>query len=808
MKRCALLALWFASCTCGPSAPTQTPESEGEAVTIQNPSLPGVEGDAALDQRLAEALAAKGPDYVPRTRHMNGDAPMYTNRLIEETSPYLLQHAHNPVNWSPWGDEAFARARAEGKAVLLSVGYSTCHWCHVMEHESFEDEAIAEYINAHFVPIKVDREERPDIDAIYMSAVHAMTGRGGWPMTVVMTPDGDPFFAGTYFPPRSGVRGARRGFDGILRELAERYASAPSEVLAEAQNLSQRLMAQAAPQPPSGVPSASIIPQFARRIADGFDPVRGGFSRPPKFPQPARLGLLLRAARRQGDDALAEKVFFTLRKMAGGGMYDHAAGGFHRYSTDSEWLVPHFEKMLYDNAQLAVAYLEGYQASGDTDFVRVTREILDYVDREMRSPDGLFYSATDADSLAPGTDLNANGNANADGATHMEEGYHFTWTAAELEEAVRTGWSSERSTGPSERPGVDFALQALRSYHPMQPNFEGRIILHAPRTIGEVAASLSVERNVLQDTLRRIHAILREAREVRPAPLRDDKVLTAWNGLMVSAYAKAALAFADERYLEIATRAAEQLLGLVDDEGRLMRSRREGRVRHRAYLEDYAFLIAGLLDVHEASGDTRWGEAALTLQRELDAHFADRASDPEGGAYFVTADDAPALLTREKPFQDGAIPSGNSVQLDNLLRLEQLTGEERYRSQAESLLSAFGSALRRYGHAAPRMLMGLDRYTDTAREVVIASESAPYAQPSALMRSLGATFLPNRVATLVQGSTPSESALPFLRGKGPIDGEPTAYVCERGRCEQPAQDASTFERQLAPVLPYPTEETP
>lgn len=717
-----------------------------------------------LQARLDEALAAKGADYEPRTHHKDDDgSPEFTNRLILETSPYLLQHAHNPVNWFPWGDEAFERARAEDKPVLMSIGYSTCHWCHVMEVESFEDLEIARYINEHFIPVKVDREERPDVDDLYMTAVQMLTGRGGWPMTTVLTPDREPFFAGTYFPPRDGARGARVGFLTILRDLVTRYRDDRSTLVEQAQALSQRIRSVSQPRPPSSVPGNETLVAAGRTIARMYDERLGGFGRAPKFPQPSRVGFLLRLQRRSQDADQRAMADHTLAAMAAGGMYDHVGGGFHRYSVDARWLVPHFEKMLYDNAQLAVTYLEGYQATGEADFARVAREILDYVAREMRSPTGGFYSATDADSRTP------------DG--HLEEGWFFTWTPDELNDAL----------GP--------AAERVIRYYAVQPggNFEGRSILHTPEAHNDVARALSVTPEALRAEIDAARETLREVRARRPAPLRDDKILSAWTGLMVGAFARGALVLNEPRYAQVAAAAAEHVLeAMRDDEGRLMRSWLD-RPRHRAVLQDYAFMIDGLLELHEATGDPRWVREALALQSQQDAHYAD-----ETGGYFLTADDAEQLLVRDKPSSDGAIPSGNSVAASNLLRLAELTLEESHRQRAERLFAAFGDQLRQRGVGMTRMLSSLDRYLDTAREIVLVS--ANDASEAPMLNVIRGMYLPNRVLVRVRDVDAVGEAIPLARGKRLLPGEQvTAYVCERGHCERPTSDPAELRRQLSSI---------
>ena len=760
-----LLLLLVACGPCGrvPEPPRVEPAAAG--TDLADPDVPGaMHVSEQLQARLDEALAAKGADYEPRTHHLEDDgSPTFTNRLILETSPYLLQHAHNPVSWFPWGDEAFERARAENKPVLMSIGYSTCHWCHVMEVESFEDLEIAEYINANYIAVKVDREERPDVDDLYMTAVQALTGRGGWPMTTVLTPDREPFFAGTYFPPRDGARGARVGFLTILRDLATRYRDDRAELVEQARELSRRIREASAPQPPSSVPDAETLAATTRTLTRMYDARLGGFGRAPKFPQPSRVGFLLRARRLSGDDEPLAMAEHTLRAMAAGGMYDHAAGGFHRYSVDARWLVPHFEKMLYDNAQLASTYLEGFQATHNADFARVASEILDYVAREMRAPGGGFYSATDADSRTP--------------EGHLEEGWFFTWTPDELAAVLDAD-----------------ALAMVTRYYAVTPqgNFEGRNILHTPVAHDEVARSLGVGSSQLRARIDAARESLRLVRERRPAPLRDDKILAAWNGLMIGAFARGALVLDEPHYAEIAAGGAEHVLGRMrDEQGRLMRSWL-GRPRHRAVLQDYAFLIEGLLDLHEATGDARWVREALALQAEQDAHFAD-----ENGGYFLTADDAEALLVRDKPASDGAIPSGNSVSASNLLRLSELMLDDAYRERAERLFAAFGEGMRRFGIGMTRMLTALDRYLDRSREIVLVSASAEAEAP--MLEVVRGMFLPNRVLVRVRGggALEGDDALPIAAGKRLLPGaQVTAYVCERGHCERPTADPAELRRQL------------
>ena len=656
------------------------PVEETSAGAESDPRLPGVASvDEALQQRLDQALASQGPGYVPRTHHLAEDgSPRFTNRLIEESSPYLLQHAHNPVNWYAWSDEAFERAKRENKPIFLSVGYSTCHWCHVMERESFEDEEIAAYLNQHFIAIKVDREERPDIDSVYMSAVTLLTGRGGWPMTVIMTPDKEPFFGGTYFPPRRGVRGNRAGLVDILAEMLSVYTNEPTQVVARAQEISQRVEQAAALQPGPGVPSDKTIVVAVQNLARGFDRVDGGFSGAPKFPQPSRLSLLLRYARRTGDAGATAMVATTLDKMAAGGIYDHVGGGFHRYSTDAKWLVPHFEKMLYDNAQLAVVYLEAWQHTGYPAYQRIAREILDYVAREMTAPEGGFYSATDADSPTP--------------SGHDEEGWFFTWTPDEL----------ERLLGADDAAVVSAAYGVTR-----RGNFEGRNILHRVKTNREVGAQLRIPPKRVAEVLASARATLYEARELRPPPIRDGKIIAAWNGMMITAFARAGFALDEPRYTTVAAGAARFVLDQMRaKDGALVRTYRNGKKASSSFLDDYAFMVGACLDLYEATGDVQWLERAVELQSDQDARYLDSQS----GGYYLTASEGETLLVREKPAYDRAVPSGNSVAARNLLRLHDFTGDAKWRSSAESLFASLGFRVTRSPNGYPLLLVALDHY--------------------------------------------------------------------------------------------------
>ncbi len=735
--------------------------------------LPGASPFAPdLLGRLEAKWAARDPSYRPRTRHLRSDgSPKYLNRLFLESSPYLLQHAHNPVDWYPWGDEAFEVARRLGRPVVLSVGYSTCHWCHVMEEESFDDEEIARYLNENYVIVKVDREERPDVDAIYMAAVQALTGGGGWPMTVWLTPDRKPFFGGTYFPARDGDRGARTGFLTLLRRLKEAYGAQADRVAETSARLAEAIRQNLAPAPGGKeLPAAGALESAAAHYRSRYDGTNGGVGGAPKFPSSLPLRFLLRYHRRTQDANALHMATQTLEKMAAGGMYDHVGGGFHRYSTDELWLVPHFEKMLYDNALLTVAYLEGYQATGREEFARVAREILRYVARDMTSPEGAFYSATDADSLTP------------DG--RREEGFFFTWTPDEV------------------RAALDEAqVRVVIAHYGVSPrgNFEGRTILHVARPLPDLARDLGLPlekaRAILEESRDRLYA----ARARRPPPLRDDKILAAWNGLMISAHAQAALVLGDSRYAEQGARAATFVLTRMRQDGRLLRSHKDGQARHTGYLDDYAFLIAGLLDLYEATGQPRWLKEAVALDGVLEGAYEDK----EHGGYFMTGHEHEALLAREKPAYDGAEPSGNSVQALNLMRLHELTTQDRYRQRAERTLRAFGGRLSKTPAALSEMLLAADFHLDTPKElVIVAPRSRTDAEP--LLAKLRSTFVPNRVlAVAVEGSDfdAQSKLVPLLQGKVTRNGRATAYVCEQRVCKLPTSDPEVFARQIQKVEP-------
>jgi uncharacterized protein YyaL (SSP411 family) len=760
--RIALLALLGTigckGCSASIAAGGERPEAHAD------PALPGLRADPALQERLGAALAARGPAHRPRTRHLLPDGrPRYTNRLILESSPYLLQHAHNPVSWYAWGDAPFDRARREGKPVFLSIGYSTCHWCHVMEEESFEDEEIARFLNERYVAIKVDREELPGVDGLYLDAVIMMSGNGGWPATLFLTPAREPFFAGTYFPPRDGERGVGTGLLTILRELRDVYDQHPDKVGEVTREVVGRLRARSSGQGAGSLPGPEAISRAVSLLTRSFDPAHGGFGDAPKFPRPATLALLGRHHRRTGDPDSLRMVERTLAAMAAGGIHDAIGGGFHRYATDDRWLVPHFEKMLYDNAQLAVAYLEGFQLTGRADFAGVARETLDYLEREMSDPAGGFHSATDADSPGP------------DG--RGEEGLFFTWTPAELESVL----------------GRDRARVAQAWFGVTeQGQVGGRSVLHTPATLAEAASRLKTRPARLRSLIAEVRQELYRARTRRPPPLRDEKVIASWNGLAVSAFARASQVLGEPRYAARAVRAAGFLLGELRPGGRLLRSWKGGVAGKPGTLDDHAFVAQGLLDLYEATHDPRWLGEAIALQEELERRFAD-----PGGGYFRTAADDEELLAREKPGHDGAEPSGNSVAAMNLLRLAEFRSDGRARGLAERLLVAFKLRLED-GQSAPAMLSALDYALDQPLEIVLVTPTP--AAAAALVEAQRSIFVPNRIYVVAsEGEDLAAQArlVPLLDGKTTRGGKATAYVCRGKVCQLPTSDPDVFAAQLA-----------
>ena len=684
--------------------------------------------------------------------------PRTPNRLAGETSPYLLQHQFNPVDWYPWGEEALARAKAEDKPIMLSVGYSACHWCHVMERESFEDPATAAVMNEHFVNVKVDREERPDIDAIYMQAVQTLTGHGGWPMTVFLTPEGVPFYGGTYFPPDE--RPGMPAFQRVLLSMAAAYREQRGAVQEQGRQLVERLRQGERVRAGGELLTREVLDAAHQGLRAEFDPRHGGLGRAPKFPQPMAFDFLLRYWRRRAMPEALEMVRETLTRMARGGIYDQLGGGFHRYSVDQVWLVPHFEKMLYDQAQLALLYLQAWQVTGDPEYRRVTEETLDYVVREMTHPDGGFYSTQDADSEG-------------------EEGKFFLWDRAEIE---------ARLDPAAARVAVHYWGVADG------PNFEGRSIFHVPRDPVEVASALGLTPARTAELLGQARAALFADRERRIKPGRDEKVLAGWNGMMLRAFAEASRALDRPDYRRVAERNAEFLLSAMVETGRLLRTWKDGRAKLLGYLEDHAMVADGLIALHEATLDRRWLDGAGRL---VDA-MVDLFWDPATGGFFDTGRDHETLVVRPRSLFDSAVPCGSSVAADVLLRLAVLTGNEDLERRATETIRSVAPLMSRYPSGFGRFLGALDFHLGPAVEVALlwpaGGAAADGGDPAApLLAEVYRRYLPNRVLTgAVEGSG---ADLPLLAGKRAW-GQPTAYVCERYACQAPTTRPAELGSQL------------
>jgi uncharacterized protein YyaL (SSP411 family) len=689
------------------------------------------------------------------------------NRLAEERSPYLLQHSDNPVDWFAWGDAAFAKARAEDKPIFLSIGYSTCHWCHVMAHESFENEAIARVLNEHFVSIKIDREERPDVDRVYMTFVQATTGSGGWPMSVWLTPELKPFYGGTYFPPAS--KWGRPGFTEILEEIARVWRADREKVAQSAESLTERLRALEQHQPAWTLPSAGALSATVEQFRQSFDPRFGGFGGAPKFPRPAELLFLLREYARTGDDSARDMTLRTLRAMALGGMRDHIGGGFHRYSVDAHWRVPHFEKMLYDQAQLTLAFLEAAQVSGDPFYAEVAEDTLLSVSREMTDRDGGFLSAEDADSEG-------------------KEGAFYVWTTSEVDDLLGADGAIVRS-----RFGIDPDGNAPEDPH---QEFTGRNILFVARSIDDLARDTGKSADAIVEILNGARMKMFEARLARPRPHRDDKILTAWNGLMIGAFARASRVLGRDPFLQAARRAAGFLRDRMwsADSRTLLRRYRDGHADIDAFAEDYAFLVFGLLELFQADSDPVWLEWAIALQRRQDELFWDETS---GGWFSTTGRDSSVLL-RLKEDYDGAEPAASSVSVLNLLLLSHLVENREWPERIEKTLRLFAARLEKMGRGVPMMASALSTHLAGVQQIVLATDQEREGGPSELERALAQRYLPFAISLRVGPSSKRALAasLPAIAAMTPVDGKPGVYVCRNFTCRQPATDADTLERAL------------
>ncbi len=783
--------------------------------------LPGIyDMDSSLLESFKKMKKKKGSSYRPRTRHLTpkGEA-LFTNRLFLEKSPYLLQHAHNPVNWYPWGEEAFQSARKENKPVLLSVGYSTCHWCHVMEEESFEDLEIAKYINENYIAIKVDREERPDIDSVYMNAVQIITGRGGWPMTVWLTPDKQVFYGGTYFPPRTGDRGSSTGFLSILKELKKAYEERKEHIKrasADIQNILQKSLSPSLTST-EAISDKDIFPLLYSQIKSRWDPVYGGARGAPKFPSSFPIRVLLRSYLKTKKGDVLQMAKLSLDEMSKGGMHDQVGGGFHRYSTDEKWLVPHFEKMLYDQALLALSYLEAYQLFSQKSlfpsqpknsveqqpitaqqstlesYKETATGILDYIMRDMQSKEGGFYSATDADSLVyeddrpSQEDRHSGESRNPENKnTHKkEEGFYFTWTPEEVDQALNKQQA-----------------ELVKKYYGVTSNgnFEGRNIFYISKKLSEVAKELKLELSQAKKILDEARNTLYQTRERRPLPLRDEKILSGWNGLMISAFVYGYFVLNEKKYLSQAEKSARFVLNNMYKKGRLYRSWKDGEAYIPAYLDDYAFFTSALLDLFEWTGNIDWLNKSIELDQILEKDFEDK----DKGGFFMTGQDYESLLVREKPLYDGAEPSGNSIAIMNLLRLKELTGNNQYKLRAEKAFRAFGKTLKDNPFSFSEALLALDYYRSRANEIVLVLPDDAQLESNSFFNELKSWYLPNKVLTVVHNSQVEkhQKLLKPISRKKAMNKKTTAYICEEGACQLPATDLKEFRRQLAEIQSF------
>ena len=699
------------------------------------------------NQRLFEAYKAKGPDYIPRTRHRYPDGtPNFINPLIFEASPYLLQHAHNPVHWYAWGNDAFEAARTAGKLILLSIGYSTCYWCHVMETESFEDEEVATTLNSRFIAIKVDREERPDLDKIYMDSVVAIGGRGGWPLTVFLTPDLHPVWGATYFP--------KDQFLSILGQISNIWITEPDAITESSMQLRKHLESQSNLTKGS-TPLDETILQFAYdQFSASFDHQFGGFGKAPKFPPSMGLQILLRIHHRTGDSQPLKLVEKTLDRMAQGGMYDHLGGGFHRYSTDDQWLVPHFEKMLYDNALLAWTYLEAYQVTGKEMYSDIVHGILNYVLREMTDEQGGFYSAQDAGEIG-------------------EEGIFYLWSKEELKQHLTTEeWALfEKVYGITESGNVEGGRNVLA----LQEEYNWKIKEHS--------------------LIESAHDKLMMARSQRSALLKDDKILTAWNGLMIATMAKAYQVLGEKTYLHAAQQATQFLKQHLTSNGKLLRRFREGEAAFNGYLDDYSYLIAGLLALYEADFDSAWIDWARELQTKQDEIFW----DAQLGAYYYSRADDPNLIQRSVDLIDRTLPNSNAVSALNLLKLHDLTFKPGYQEKAKTLLAADSGRLARYPSAYAQTLIALDYHLDYAKEIAVIGPTHNELTQQ-ILSWLRRSFIPNK--TLGHALPEQNSTLALVANKPMIGGEPTVYVCENNVCKLPTSNLELVKQLISDVNSY------
>lgn len=705
------------------------------------------------------------------------------NKLMKEKSPYLLQHAFNPVDWYPWGEEAFRKAREEDKPIFLSIGYSTCYWCHVMEREVFENDSIAALMNKYVVSIKVDREERPDVDRVYMSALGAMTGSGGWPMSMFLTPDLKPFFGATYIPPTTKY--GRMGFPDILTKIHDLWKEDRERVLQVSEQLGEYLKQSSAPETKNTKATTIALERGFDSYSRSYDKENAGFGGAPKFPRPVAFNFLFRYYKRSGENRALEMSLETLKRMYNGGIYDHIGGGFHRYATDATWHVPHFEKMLYDQAQLAISYLEAYQITHDQFYADVARDVLSYVEREMTHPDGGFYSAQDAESaISP---------ANPD---VKKEGAFYTWTKKEIDGIL--------SAEEAEVFDYCFDVQSNGNVSADPHNeFVGLNILRRAHTTEEAATRTKVSHLELEQVMIQMETASASAREKllharskRPYPHLDDKILLSWNGLMISAFARAYQVFDDARYLRAAERSSAFVLARMYDNKKkvLLRRYRDGEARYEGHLEDYAFFTQGLIDLYEASLDIQWLQKALELTNGQNDLFYDKEN---GGFYDITGLDT-TVLVKTKEYYDGVEPTGNSIAILNLLRLSQMTDNEQYLKLAQKSLGYFGDRMMTTPQGLAQFLVALDFSLSKPKQIIIAGRKNDPTTRS-ILKELHSRFIPNKIILLADGGEGQRvltSYIPFVDGIKMIGGKATAYICENYACKLPTSDIAVVAQQL------------
>ncbi len=732
-------------------------------------------------------LPASPPIHAEEAKELLTDAPpatqpKFTNRLAKEKSPYLLQHAHNPVDWFPWGQEAFEKAKKENKPIFLSVGYSTCHWCHVMEREAFSDDAVAKVLNEQFVPIKVDREERPDVDRVYMAYVSASTGSGGWPMNVFLTPDLKPFFGGTYFPVED--KGGLPGIKRVLAKISEAWANDRKGVEAAANDATKQLgqLTQINAEQGAAV-ERQLLDRAYQGFAKRFDATNGGFGTAPKFPTPVELNFLLVYHHRSGDAAARDMVLKTLNAMAAGGIRDHLGGGFHRYSTDERWFLPHFEKMLYDQAQLAGVYLDAYQITGEAKYADVAREICEYVLRDLTSPDGRFYSAEDADSAA-----------DPSRPDEKAEGAFYVWSSGELEKSL----GGDAAKLFAFHYGVRAGGNVARDPH---KEFKNKNVLSAAHTVAETAKQFGKSEADVSAALADARVKLLALRGKRPRPHLDDKTIVAWNALMISSLARGGIILHEPRYSAAAGKAAGFIRDKLSDAKthELSRVYRDGPSPVSGFLEDYAYYVESLIDLYEATLDVQWLRLALDLQSTQDRLFGDDKS----GGYFSTRAGDGNLLFRLKEDSDNVEPAGNSVAARNLLRLAQMTDDKALTERAEKTIKLYAGSLQRSPGGMPRMLVAIDFHLDKPKQIVLAGDPAA-TDTRGLLDAVYKPFLPSRVilaADQAAGQAFLATRLEFIRDIKPLGGKATAYVCENYACQRPTTDISELAKQLVPVPP-------